>query len=62
VLPAIDLDDQPPVPTDEIDNVRTDCELPMKLLTGQPTAAQLRPQQRLGARLISAQSARSHGQ
>ncbi len=48
VLPAIGLDDQPPLEADEIDNVGIDHELSTKLEHGHPAVAQHRPEAAFG--------------
>ena len=55
VLPAIDLDDQPPLAADEIDRVGTDRLLPDELVTEHRPGPEPLPERVLGIGRVSSQ-------
>jgi hypothetical protein len=54
VLPAIEFDDQSMFPAKEINNVRTDRNLPYELMSVQSTIAKFTPKPVLGLGVIGA--------
>jgi hypothetical protein len=56
-LSTIDLDCQPPLPTDEVDTAVADRKLPVKFAAAQPPTAHFDDSRRLGTRLVFAENA-----
>src|SRR5258708_5937379 len=55
MLPAIDLDDEPPIEADEVDDVATDRHLSAETMTVDLLEAELRPQALFRFRRIAAE-------